>query len=415
MDLIYIFLTILFLLVICSIYLHQRSIRDLQKRFDTSDKQMIHITSNIMSTLESSNQTELSPNYPVAGYSLQDVSFYDFIESKDIELRKQIELKNASLIVGDLMLKMGFGGAIGHGIQIVDSIKHIVSVERQELLITFTKEAIEKYKAGAAKFVIDGKTGLTIPQFRDVVTGRFMEHGKMIELFKSTPELIKQMGSAAIPGLIAIAHMISSYDISKQLKQIGKDVEFLKSARMYDQKAELIASYGMLRQVFFLPEPHRTVELGRIHYELQRLRNVWALECEGILKDTRDDRGKIKRVLHVQHGSVNDKNRKMLDNVQERLTLMGYSARLDTMAIVMGNVKVNKQDELRPLERIDELLQRSYAALPKKKNREAVQIELDTVFENIKQDCNLLFSNIQNTREVDNDYSEPMAFDETIE
>jgi serine protease inhibitor ecotin len=368
-----------------------------------------------MSTLVSSNQTEAGPSYPVAGYSLQDVSFYDFIESKDIELRKQIELKNASLIIGDLMQKMGFGGVIGHGIQIVDSIKHIVSVERQELLITFTKEAIDKYKAGAAKFVIDGKTGLTIPQFRDVVTGRFMEHGKIIESFKSTPELIKQMSTAAIPGLIAIAHMISNYDISKQLKQIGKDIEFLKSARMYDQKAELIASYGMLRQVFFLPEPHRSVELGRIHYELQRLRNVWALECEGILKDTRDDRGKLKRALHIQQGSVNERNRKMLDSVQERLTLMGYSARLDIMAIVMGNVKVNKKDELRPLERIDELLQRSYASLPKKKSRETVKIELNTVFDNIKQDCDLLFSNIQYTRDIDYKYNKEKAFDETAE
>jgi predicted Holliday junction resolvase-like endonuclease len=58
MDVISIFLAILFLLIICSIYLHQRSIRCIQKRIETSDKQVIQITSNIMSTLVSSNQTE---------------------------------------------------------------------------------------------------------------------------------------------------------------------------------------------------------------------------------------------------------------------------------------------------------------------------------------------------------------------
>lgn len=400
MELIYILLTTLLIFVVCSIYLLHRSLRNLLKRFDASDKQIKLITSNNIMAQVSTNQYEAGPIYPIAGYSLQDVSFYDFIESKDIELRKQIELKNASLIVGDLMQKMGLGGNIGHGIQIVDSIKHIASVERQELLITFTKEAIEKYKAGAAKFVIDNKTGLPIPQLRDVATGRFMEHGKMLEAIKSTPKLMKEIGSAAIPGLIAIAHMISNYDISKQLKQIGKDIEFLKSARMYDQKAKLIECYGMLRQFIFLPEPHRSVELGKIHFELQRLRNVWALECEGILNDIRDDRVWINKKLHIMKGSVTDKNCKLLNTVQERLKLMGYSARLDSMAIVMGNVKVNKQDELHPLEKIDVLLKKSYAYLPKQKRKEAMMIVLDTEFESIKQDCYMLFSNIQDTNGV---------------
>ena len=391
MEMLIIFLILLFVFVVFSIYMQRKLAKGIGKQILSLESNTQIMGRGILGELDPGKDIELLAVFPAAGTSLEGISFYDFIEARNIEMLKKMELKNADVIVANILEKIGFQGILGQGFQIVASIKHVMAVEKEEVLITFTKEAMDKLKLGSAAFVKDHKTGLIIPQLRDLATGEFMEHGKLMHNIKSMPALMRQVGTGALPGLIAMAHIISNYDINKRLRQVGKNLEFLKSARLYDQKAELIANFGKLQQAFSLPEPHRTIELARIHFDLQKLRNIWSMEIEGALRDLRDTRPRILKNTFIQRSAVSLINQQELKNVQERLTLMGYSARLDSMAIATGIARVYREDELLPLEKIGTLLKKSYAALPNAKIRESVQVELDTAFEIIKSDSLLLF------------------------
>ncbi len=404
MELLVIFLILLFVFVAFSIFMQRKFAKEISKQIGSLESNTQIMGQGILNELDPDMEIELFSALPAAGTSLEGISFYDFIEARNIEMLQQMELRNADIIVAKILEKIGFQGTLGQGVQIVSSIKHVMAVEKEEVLITFTKAAMDKLKLGSAAFVKDNQTGLIIPQLRDLATGKFMEHGKLMHNVKSMPELMRQVGTSALPGLIAISHIISNYDINRQLKQVGKNIEFLKSARLYDQKAELIANFGKLQQAFSLPEPHRTIELGRIHFDLQKLRNVWGMEIEGALRDRKDSRPKLIRNTFIKRSSVSLENQQELQNVQERLTLMGYSARLDSIAITVGNARVYKEDELLPLEKIGKLLKKSYDALPSKKIRESAQVELDTTFEIIKGDSLLLFpSNKEIVYEIETD------------
>jgi preprotein translocase subunit YajC len=391
MEMLIIFLILLFVFVVFSIYMQRKLAKGIGKQILSLESNTQIMGRGILGELDPGKDIELLAVFPAAGTSLEGISFYDFIEARNIEMLKKMELKNADVIVANILEKIGFQGILGQGFQIVASIKHVMAVEKEEVLITFTKEAMDKLKLGSAAFVKDHKTGLIIPQLRDLATGEFMEHGKLMHNIKSMPALMRQVGTGALPGLIAMAHIISNYDINKRLRQVGKNLEFLKSARLYDQKAELIANFGKLQQAFSLPEPHRTIELARIHFDLKKLRNIWSMEIEGALRDLRDTRPRILKNTFIQRSAVSLINQQELKNVQERLTLMGYSARLDSIAIATGIARVYREDELLPLEKIGTLLKKSYAALPSAKIRESVQVELDTAFEIIKSDSLLLF------------------------
>ena len=392
MEIIYLFLILLFGFVVFLIFTMRKAIVNVNNTLIASKSNLQTLSGDILNKLDASQEIALLPSYPIAGTSLEGISFYEFIEARDLEKLKKLELKSADVIVTDILEKLGFQGTAGYGVQLVSSIKHVLAVDREEVSITFTKEAMKKLRLGSASFVKDKKTGLIIPQLRDAATGKFIEQGRLVYDIKSLPEIMRQIGPSALPGLIAISHMISNYEVSKDLKQIGKNIEFLKSARLYDQKAELIASFGKLQQAFSLPEPHRTIELGKIHFDLQKLRNVWVMEIEGTLADLKDTRAQLIRNTPLFRASESRKNQQELNNVRERLSLMGYSSRLDAIAITMGNVKVYDDDELRPLKKIETLLQKSYEALPNLKIRESARIELDTAFEMIKDDSSLLFS-----------------------
>lgn len=392
MEIIYILLILLLVFAVFLIYMQRKALAAINEKLSTSKSDTETMARDILRKLDSSPETELLPIYPNAGSSLEGISFYEFIEARDIEKLKKLELKSADIIVADILERLGYQGTAGYGIQIVSSIQHVLAVDKEELSISFTKEAMKKLRIGSAKFVKDNKTGSIIAQLRDAATGNFMEHGKVVHDTKSLQQIMREIGPSALPGLIAISHLIANYDASKQLKQIGENIEFLKSARLYDQKAELIANFGKLQQVFALPEPHRTIELTRIHFDLQKLRNVWVMETEGILTDMKDSRSQLLRKTPLFKASESRKNQQELVRVQERLSLMGYSARLDSIAVIMGNIRVYGQDELRPLDKIGVLLKKSYDTLPSPKIRESARIELDTAFEMIKSDSSLLLS-----------------------
>lgn len=278
MEMLIIFLILLFVFVVFSIYMQRKLAKGIGKQILSLESNTQIMGRGILGELDPGKDIELLAVFPAAGTSLEGISFYDFIEARNIEMLKKMELKNADVIVANILEKIGFQGILGQGFQIVAYIKHVMAVEKEEVLITFTKEAMDKLKLGSAAFVKDHKTGLIIPQLRDLATGEFMEHGKLMHNIKSMPALMRQVGTGALPGLIAMAHIISNYDINKRLRQVGKNLEFLKSARLYDQKAELIANFGKLQQAFSLPEPHRTIELARIHFDLKKLRNIWSME-----------------------------------------------------------------------------------------------------------------------------------------
>ncbi len=393
MTLIYAAIAALILVALYTLYRQKSDNRELRQMLVTISADVKSSGQNLEEIGQFIEVKNDSPVYPVAGRSMENVSFFEFFDSREVEKLKEIELRNADIIVHDVFERMGFQNFIGQGIQIVSSIKHVIGIDSEEVVLTFTKEALTRLKAGTAEFVIHKKTDMIIPQLRDVFTGQFLEHGKLAPMFKSSKEVLAQIGANALPGLIAIAHIISNYDINKQLKAIGQNIEFLKNGRMFDQKAELIANFGKLQQVFSLPEPHRSIEMGRIHFDLQKLRNIWAMEAENFLGQIRDDRTKLEKMVKINRANMSDKNTKKMNLVKERLNLMSCSAQLDSIAVNMGRLRVFEDDELQPLERIKSLIYRSYEALPDEKIRNTAQIELDTNLEYLEHDYRLLFPN----------------------
>ena len=90
-------------------------------------------------------------NFPVPGSSLSMVSFSDFIDSKNLELRREQELQNADNMVKKMLRYAGITNLPASGVQIVTAIKNIANTN--EFSVVFTKEAKDMLASGELRLM----------------------------------------------------------------------------------------------------------------------------------------------------------------------------------------------------------------------------------------------------------------------
>lgn len=103
-------------------------------------------------------------NYPIPGSSLMMVSFSDFIDSKDIELRKEQELRNANNMVEKMLRYSSITDLPGPGMQIVTAIRNL---NTNEFSVVLSKEVKAKLKSGELRLVKEKVTNRIKAQLRN--------------------------------------------------------------------------------------------------------------------------------------------------------------------------------------------------------------------------------------------------------
>lgn len=114
MELVYFLIILMMVLILYSIIMQRKSIRDTHKKIMNSESSTQMIAQGILGKIGHDKEIVPTQIYPVAGSSLRGISFYEFIEARDIEKLKQLELANADIIVTDVLEKLGYQGIIGH-------------------------------------------------------------------------------------------------------------------------------------------------------------------------------------------------------------------------------------------------------------------------------------------------------------
>ncbi len=341
---------------------------------------------------------------PIPGSSLVEMSFQDFFSISDSSVHKAIEMRNAERMVAKILRYAGYTDFVSHGWQIIKSIQHVT--QQNKYVVEFTKEAITKLDIGALELVPSKSTGFFKAMLRDATTKKFTNIADIVAKTKSNDQIAREILSNASTGIIAIAHIISNYDMSKKLVAIGRQLDYLMEGRMIDKVARLQANFHHLQHILKLDNNQRATQLLLIHKDLMELRYNWALEVEYGINSIKDDRILVSKWLGFSDKDQDRKTHKQLCEMEQRLLLIGCSLKIDALASSLCSVTINKEHELIGINRIENLVDEKY----KKYNYEGEAVktkqELNEFFSSLKNDCSTLLSIPSDSHVINAEYVE---------
>jgi hypothetical protein len=341
---------------------------------------------------------------PVPGSSLAMVSFNDFLDRKNLELRRAQELKNADNTVRKMLKYAGVSGLPASGVQIVDSIRNIAGTD--EFAVVFTKEARRGLKSGELRLMAKKGTD----HFKSVLVSN--ETGKITNLADLVPKTRAEMAtkylSNAASGVIAIAHIISNYDMSVKIKEISKKLDHLIEGRLIDKKARLMAIYYHLQHIMRLEPAEREIQmsfLSLVHKELMELRYNWLMEIVHELNSISDDRNWFYKLVGLGHEGQATKNRDKVCALDQKILLIDACYKVDSMVCAMTGLKVNVEHELEEIRNIRAALDNKYTEFKNESFKMKTQEEMNQLFDMLEYDCKTMFDNTINENVLEAKYS----------
>ncbi len=340
-------------------------------------------------------------NFPVPGSSLAMVSFSDFIDSKNLEIRKKQEIQNADNMVRKMLRYAGVTNVPGPGMQIVTAIKNIANTN--EFSVIFSKEAKEMLANGELRLMAKKGTNL----FKaNLVSNETDKITNILDIAQKTKgQMASEVLSNAASGVIAVAHIISNYDMSVQIKEISKKLDYLVEGRLIDKKARLKAIYYHFHHIMYLDSEQREIQLCLMHKELMELRYNWIMEIEQELGSVSDDRNLFYKLLTIGKEGGDMKNMTKVCSLEQKMLLIDGCFKIDSVVCGMTGMKVNVEHELEGVRRIRTLLDKTYDEFKTDTVKLKTQKEMNVFFDMLESDCSTMFGNlsIQNAIEAEYD------------
>ncbi|MCB5229821.1 MAG: hypothetical protein LHW44_07160 [Candidatus Cloacimonetes bacterium] len=341
-------------------------------------------------------------NFPVPGSSLAMVSFSDFVDSKNLELRKAQELQNADSMVKKMLRYAGVTNLPAAGVQIVAGIKNIANTN--EFSVIFTKEAKAKLASGELRLMAKKGTNL----FKaNLVSNETNKVTNILDIAQKTKgQMASEVLANAASGVIAVAHIISNYDMSVQIKEISKKLDYLVEGRLIDKKARLKAIYYHFHHIMHLDSEQREFQLCLMHKELMELRYNWTMELEQELETISDDRNFFFKLLALGKESGDSRNIDKVCALEQKMLLIDGCFKIDSVVCGMTGIKVNVEHELEGVRRIRATLDRKYQEFKTDSIKMKTQKEMNLFFDMLESDCKTMFGNLSNNTIVESAYYE---------
>ncbi len=198
-----------------------------------------------------------------------------------------------------------------------------VSNGQTEFIFTLSKDGKTLIDKGIANFARD-KSGRLRPYIKDVKTGKFLKQ------LKGGGKLTTKLASLSA-ALVTSAHIVSGHDISKRLKNVEKNLNFLVSARKIDQLSRLEGIYTFSKEILSIPLDREAIrELWRLRRELAELRSAWRQELSYNLEHIQDPSQSswIKKFFTMQKTTDNNICSAITEGEVE-IGLIEYSIRMD--------------------------------------------------------------------------------------
>lgn len=339
-------------------------------------------------------------NFPIPGSSLAMVSFSDFIDSKNLELRRAQELQNADNMVKKMLRYAGITNLPGPGVQIVTAIKNIANTN--EFSVVFTKEAKDMLASGELRLMAKKGTNL----FKaNLVSNETNKVTNILDIAQKTKgQMASEVLSNAASGVIAIAHIISNYDMSVQIKEISKKLDYLVEGRLIDKKARLKAIYYHFHHIMHLDSEQREFQLCLMHKELMELRYNWTMEIEQELGTISDDRNLFFKLLAIGKEGGDSKNMDKVCALEQKMLLIDGCFKIDSVVCGMTGMKVNVEHELEGVRRIRSTLDEKYKEFKTDNIKLKTQKEMSLFFDMLETDCTTMFGNLSGNNLIEADY-----------
>lgn len=336
-------------------------------------------------------------NFPVPGSSLAMLSFSDFIDSKNLEIRREQELQNADSMVKKMLRYAGLANLPGPGVQIVTAIMNIAGTN--EFSVIFSKEAKEMLASDELRLMAKKGTNLFKANLVSNDTNRVTN---ILDLArKSKGQMASEILSNAASGVIAVAHIISNYDMSVQIKEISKKLDYLVEGRLIDKKARLKAIYYHLHHIMHLDSAQREIQLCLMHKELMELRYNWTMEIEQELGAVSDDRNVLLKLLALGKGGGDTRNMDKVCALEQKMLLIDGCFKIDSVACGLTGMKVNVEHELEGVRRIRTALDHKYSDFKTDNIKLKTQKEMNLFFDMLESDCSTMFGNLSNQNILD--------------
>jgi hypothetical protein len=344
-------------------------------------------------------------NFPVPGSSLSMVSFSDFIDSKNLELRREQELQNADNMVKKMLRYAGITNLPASGVQIVTAIKNIANTN--EFSVVFTKEAKDMLASGELRLMAKKGTNL----FKaNLVSNETNKVTNILDIAQKTKgQMASEVLSNAASGVIAVAHIISNYDMSVQIKEISKKLDYLVEGRLIDKKARLKAIYYHFHHIMHLDSEQREFQLCLMHKELMELRYNWTMEIEQELGTVSDDRNVFFKLLALGKEGGDLKNMDKVCALEQKMLLIDGCFKIDSVVCGMTGMKVNVEHELEGVRRIRKTLDQQYKEFKTDSVKLKTQNEMNLFFDMLESDCSTMFGSLSNSNVIEAEHYEITA------
>lgn len=336
-------------------------------------------------------------NFPVPGSSLAMVSFNDFIDSKDFEMSKIMELQNADNMVRKMLHYAGIINVPASGVQIVTAIKNIAGTN--EYSVVFSKEAKDMLASNEIRLMPKKGTSL----FKaNLVSNETNKVKNILDIAqKNKGQIASDILSNAASGIIAVAHIISNYDMSVQIKDISKKLDYLVEGRLIDKKARLKAIYYNIQHIMYLDSEQREIQLCIMHKELMELRYNWIMEIEYELGTVADERNIFFKLMALGKAGGDKRNKDKVCSLEQKMLLIDGCFKIDSIVCGMTGMKVNIEHELEGIRRIKETLDDKYKVFKTDDLKLKTQSEINQFFDLLESDCLTMFGHLSKQKEIE--------------
>lgn len=336
-------------------------------------------------------------NFPVPGSSLSGASFSDFMDSKNLEFRKELELKNADNMVKKMLRYAGITNLPGPGVQIVTAIKNIANTN--EYSVIFTPEAKKMLSSGELRLMQKKGTSLFKANLLSNDTNKITN---ILDIAQKTKgRMATEVLANAASGIIAVSHIISNYDMNVQIKEISKKLDFLVEGRLIDKKARLKAIYYHFHHIMHLDWEQRVTQLSLMHKELMELRYDWTMEIEQELESVADDRNIFFKLLALGKEGGDKRNMEKVCALEQKMLLIDGCFKIDSVVCGMTGMKVNVEHELEGIRRIRTILDETYQEFKTDRIKLKTQKEMDLFLDMLESDCSIMFGSLTNNNVIE--------------
>lgn len=308
------------------------------------------------------------------GSSIAYLSFKDFLDSKQVSKSKQDELRNADNYIKDLLWQTGIGDKALAGTAISDLVTNKNIYE-----VMLEPKTAKLLQANSIKFMVSGK------DVKPVLVSSTTHRIKEIPNIKQVSNL-----SSITFGIIAVAHIVSNYDMAKSIKILGQKVDKIIAYRVIEQYARLEACYYHTQQMLLLDPLLIQTQLLMVHRDLLHLRFSWLREIAHDLMQINDTQSFLNKLGFLR----NNYDRKItasISEIEERLLLMVASIRLDSFITRACLLSGNADNEMNTLFLIQNILDRKYMKYYKQGNMVATKSKVDNLINNVLKESKYLY------------------------